>query len=340
MMKAVALVMMLGAFSMQTVGQTKAEQLQEIRKQYAAAKEKIAQNGKGGRSAKDIQIVMNRLEDEDVPLYETKTLKYFFDETTTDGVTKKHPYFVVEDWGLHGHLRYREVLVNPTTQQVVFCYMRGETDGGFVVESRYYYNAQGQCIEEKHNTPNSWTAADTEKANAEQYLKIFNMVNYNGYFSPLDADSQKPTTPKAARMKHIRATYAAAKEKIAQNAKKDMPDELCITIHDLGDEQPPRTSEITVNFDKDGCYFVSRRSQSMAMVGYDEFLFAPKTQNLIFSFSQGQEEGMTTEWRYYYDENGKCIETKSNSDETDGGFYDKRAAKDLQAIFRELTKDE
>ena len=26
--------------------------------------------------------------------------------------------------------------------------------------------------------------------------------------------------------------------------------------------------------------------------------------------------------------------------ETDGGFYDKRAAKDLQAIFRELTKDE
>ena len=74
--------------------------------------------------------------------------------------------------------------------------------------------------------------------------------------------------------------------------------------------------------------------------GYDELLFEPKSDDLIFSYSRGEEEGEVYEWRYYYDENGKCIETKSNSEETDEGFYDKRAAKDLQAIFRVLTSNE
>ena len=67
----------------------------------------------------------------------------------------------------------------------------------------------------------------------------------------------------------------------------------------------------------------------------------PTTQQVVFCYMRGETDGgVVVESRYYYDENGKCIETKSNSDETDGGFYDKRAAKDLQAIFRELTKDE
>ena len=40
-------------------------------------------------------------------------------------------------------------------------------------------------------------------------------------------------------------------------------------------------------------------------------------------------------------ENGDCIETKTNhTDETDDGFYDKRAAKDDQAIFEMLIGHE
>ena len=329
------------AFSVQAIGQTKVELLKDIRKQYATAKEKIAQNGKGGKSAKDMHIVLNSLSDEEIPLYETMTLKFFFDEIMSDGIAVKHPYFIVEDWSLHGHLRYREVLLDPKSQKVVFCYMRGETDGGFVVESRYYYNAQGMCFEEKHNTPNTWTTANSEKENAEGYLKIFNMVNYNGYFTPLDIDGEnKPTMPKTQRMKYIRTLYGAAKSKIAENNKKEMSDDLQITIHDQGDDRPPLTRNINIYFDNDGCYFISRRSKSMMSEGYDEYLFDPKTHDLVFSFTQGKEEGQVFEWRYYYDENGNCIETKSNSEETDGGFYDKRAAKDLLAIFCELTKEE
>jgi len=79
----------------------------------------------------------------------------------------------------------------------------------------------------------------------------------------------------------------------------------------------------------------------MMMEGYDEFLYEPKTKDLIFSYTRAAEEGQVYEWRYYYDENGDCIETKTtNTDETDDGFYDKRAAKDLQAIFDLLNGHE
>ena len=321
---------------------TKAERIKEIRSVYAQAKKKIDQNGKNGQSPKDMSIVFNRLEDEEIPLYDTETLNYYFDETSKDGgVATKRPYFITESWGNHGHIRYREILLNPKNQQVMFCYMRGETDVGFVVESRYYYNENGQCIEEKHNTPNSWTTADSEKENADYYLKIFNLINYDGYFTPLDTDAPKrPTTPKAERLKYIRAIYAQAKEKSAANDKKEMSDDLYITIHDLGVNQPPRTSETKVYFDNNGIYFINQSNKSMQLNGYSEYLFDPKTKELIFSYSRGAEEGEVYEWRYYFDENGKCIETKTNHpDEVDEGFYDKRAAKDWQAIFNILNDE-
>ena len=346
---------------------SKEERIKYIRKCYAEAKKKVDANGKNGKSPKDMQIIFNRLEDEEIPLYDTWSLNFYFDEKIVDGLaTKQPPYLIVENWGNHGHIRYREVLLDPKDNQVIFSYMRGETDGGFVVESRYYYDAQGQCIEEKHNTHNTWTMPETEKDNAEFYLKLFNMLTYNGYFTPLDLDSpKKPTTPKAAskqeewkpastsereqarpkvkaeRLKHIRALYALAKEKSAANDKAEMPNDLHITLHDLGDNQPPRTIETRIYFNNDGIYFINSHSTSMQMNGYNEYLFEPRTKNLIFSYSRGAEEGGVSEWRYYFDENGQCIETKTtNTDETDDGFYDKRAAKDWQAFFRTLINDD
>ena len=234
------------------------------------------------------------------------------------------------------------MLLDPKDYQVIFCYMKGETDAGFVVESRYYYDAKGQCIEQKHNTDNSWTMPETEKENAEYYMRLFNMVTCNGYFTPLDLDKpKKSTTPKAERLKHIRALYAQAKAKSAANDKAEMPNDLHITLHDLGDDQPPRTTKTRIYFDKDGIYFINQSSKSMQLDSYSEYLFEPKTKDLIFSYSRGGEEGQVYEWRYYFDENGDCIETKTNNtDETDGGFYDKRATNDYQAIFDLLNGHE
>ena len=320
---------------------TKAERIKEIRTLYSQSKKKIDQNGKNGRSRKDLHIVFNRLEDEDIPLYDTEELTYYFDESVTgEGNVTKRPYFIVENWGNHGHLRYREVLLNPKNQHVMFCYMKGETDAGFVVESRYYYDEKGRCVEEKHNTSNSWTSADSEMENAERYLKIFNMTTNNGSLRSKDSDiSKKPTIPKAERMKYIRATYAKAKERLAANDKNDMSDDLHVTLHDMGDDRPPRTLETKIYFDKDGIYFISQSNKSMSSDGYSEYLFEPKTENLIFSYTRGAEEGEVYEWRYYYDENGKCIETKTNNnDGADGGAGDKRVAKDWYAIFKTLSE--
>ncbi len=345
------LMLLIGSTTVQAQSH-KDTRLKEIRAAYAKAKEKIARNGKNGQSPKDMQIILNQLEDEEIVLYDMDEINYYFDETTEDNVEKKHPYFIVENWSNHGHTRYREVLIEPKSQQVIFCYMKGETDAGFVVESRYYYDANGACVEQKHNTDNSWTTEESEKKDAEFYLKIFNWINYNGYFVPLEPDCpQKPTTPKAERMKHIRATYAQAKEKVARNTQGDMPNELRITLHDRGDNWPPRTAVTNIYFEKKGeptfkndnpycCYLITRHDSAMNMDGYAEYLFAPTTHDLIFSYTKGSEEGETHEWRYYYDENGQCIETKSNSEETDDGFYDKRTARDLLHIFKTLINGE
>lgn len=338
-----SIIIVLACGSVALAQNTKEERIKYIRKCYAEAKKKVDANGKNGKSPKDMRIVINRVEDVDIPLYDMEQLDFFFEEKDVDGLaTKQPPYFIAENWSNHGHIRYREVLLDPNDHQVIFCYMRGETDAGFVVESRYYYDAEGRCIEEKHNTSNSWTMAETEKDNAEFYVRLFNKVNFNGYSTSLDLDTpKKSTTPKAERMKHIRSVYAQAKEKSAANDKKEMSDDLHITIHDLGDNMPPRTTNIRIYFDGDNIYFISHHHQSMSFDSYSEYLFEPKAKNLIFSYLRGTEEGQVYEWRYYYDENGDCIETKTNNpDEVDEGFYDKRAAKVFQAIFQALTEGE
>ena len=311
--------------------------IKEIRTAYSKAKNKIEQNGKGGKSPKDMRVVLNHLEDEDIPLYTEMSVDYYFDEFSDDGVSIKQPYFIVENWTCHGHLRYREILLNPKDQKVMFCFIKAETDGGFVVETRYYYDTNEKCIEAKHSTDNNWTTNGSEMEAARYYLKIFNMATYNGYFSPLEADStERSATPKTQRIAQIRSIYAQAKDKIAKNAKAEMPNDIHITIHDLGDDTPPRTTEIKMYFD-DACYFISQHSSSMSFDGYSEYLF--EGEYLIFSYTRGREEGNEYEWRYYFDEGGYCIETKSNSEDTDDGFYDKRAAKDFQAIFKALTSE-
>ena len=70
---------------------------------------------------------------------------------------------------------------------------------------------------------------------------------------------------------------------------------------------------------------------------YCEYLFDTKSHDLIFSYDRGCEEGEECEWRYYFDENRKCIEAKSEAEEIDYGFSDKVAAKDYIGTFQMLV---
>ena len=47
--------------------------ISEIRTAYSQAKKKVEQNGKGGKSPKDMKIILNHLTDENMPLYDEET---------------------------------------------------------------------------------------------------------------------------------------------------------------------------------------------------------------------------------------------------------------------------
>ena len=75
----------------------KENRVKEIRTAYAQAKKKIDMNGKGGKSRKDMHVELNQLIDEDIPLYDTEAIDFYFDETITNDIVTKHPYFIIEN---------------------------------------------------------------------------------------------------------------------------------------------------------------------------------------------------------------------------------------------------
>jgi len=86
-----SMIVVLACGSIALAQNTKEERMKYIRKCYADAKKKVDANGKNGKSPKDMRLIINRLEDEDVPLYDTEQLDFFFDEKIVDGLATKQP---------------------------------------------------------------------------------------------------------------------------------------------------------------------------------------------------------------------------------------------------------
>ena len=120
--------------SFQVQAQNQQEQLQHIRKMYADAKEQIAQNGKNGMAPLDVKVSISdgTQVDEDFFLDDETELTFYFNKyrvnAELDYPDASSCYFVVENWTSHGHLRYREILFDPNEGNLLFCYMRQETD--------------------------------------------------------------------------------------------------------------------------------------------------------------------------------------------------------------------
>ena len=51
-----------------------------------------------------------------------------------------------------------------------------------------------------------------------------------------------------------------------------------------------------------------------------------------------REEGEQYETRYYFDEKGRCIEVKSDEEETDYGYLSRHLANDLLFLFRAISQ--
>ena len=347
--------------SFQAQAQNKQEQIQYIRKVYAEAKEQIAQNGKNGMAPLDVKIMINdgTQVDEDFIINEETELTFYFNKyrvnADLDYPDASSCYFITENFEAHGHLRYREILFDPNEGNLLFCYSRQETDAGFVFENRYYYDNNGKLIDVKQKAggkdvepdADSQEASVHEKAQAQFYLDAFELLmNAKGGASE-PSRVKKPTTPKADRLTSIRNTYTQAKQKIANNDKSELPRDMTIVIRDQS-WGPPETTEMNFYFDEsvgpegfngNYCYFISnhRHHNNMGPDHYFEYLFTPLSHDLIFSYTNAREEGEKYEWRYYYDENGKCIEVKTEAEDEDGGAADKAQVQRYLKIFDMLV---
>ena len=320
----------------------KAERIKLIRSEYAKAKAKIEQNGKNGRSPKDLCVVVNDVTDEEAEVYDWTERTYYFEEKNVGNyLAVKQPYFIIEKWESHGHTLYHEMLINPKDSTLMFSYRKGETDGGFVVESRYYYDEKGKLIEEKQSTHNNWSSGDSEMEEAKYFIELFRMITTRDYLTPMEGQNQSsPIKAQPNRIKDIRNAYGQAKDQIVKDDKSDAKRSIHITMHDAGEEWPPQTTNTHIYFDTVGCYFISKHISSMAFDTYNEYLIEPKTSHLLFSYTRSREEGEQREWRNYFDERERCVEIKSDAEEIDYGYSDKQAARDLQLIFKKLTNPE
>ena len=330
------------------VAQNKADQVKHIRQVYAEAKQMAADNGKNGKAPLDMFILVNdgAVVDNDFELDDVTDLVYYFNKTKTrpetDFLDKAKCYLIIENWTSHGHTRYREFLFDPDKGNLLFVFMKGETDGGFIVETRYYYDDKGNVVDQKlksglegseltDQAPGSieWDSAQSEQESDEKHGKA---------------------TPKAERLAFIRKTYAEAKKWIEDDKKAELPRNIKVTIHDQTMENyAPETDEMNFYFsDMDNmysgltkhCYIIEDHRSSMYFNNYSEYLFDPNSHELIFSYSRSSEEGETREWRYYFDENRKCIEAKSNAEEIDYGHSDKIAVIQYLRVFEELLKND
>ena len=338
--------------------ESKEGQIKRIREVYAEAKEMVAANGKEGKAPQDMTITLNdgTEVDEDFIINEETELTYYFkrkNEPTSYIIDDTSIcYFMTESFSAHGHTRYRELLFDPKEGHLLFAYNRSETDAGYVIESRYYFDKTGKIIDQKHNPDDEEVLPELYKMfdgaeeldDAKKYLDVFDvMLNHKDVEW---AESNVKTTPKNDRMKMIRRTYSQAKDKVAKNEKSALPRDMHIVIQDqLAEDYPPTTKDMKFYFEtkstdesyNNHCYFISRKSQNMYFYEYAEYLLAPDSHKLIFSYTQAKEEGETYEFRYYFDENGKCIEEKiqcpEEIDEGDMGVEDKQQFTRYMKVF-------
>ena len=364
-------ILLIGSMTIQA--QTnKAEKVKNIRAAYAKAKEMIANNGKGGNPALDVHVsshLVNEV-DEDFNIDDDTNLDFYFVKkrkynSKEEMFTEENVcYFIVEKWGANGHTKYREMLFDSDSEKLIFAYMKSESHAGFVIETRYYYDSDGKLIDEKHKAGGKdikpedhsyGNAVDDYKA-SNHYLSVFReLMQPKGNYNAADSRATVAQT-KNERMKTIRADYAKTKELIE---KKKQDQSLSIVVHDQEEgDCPPVVTEINFSFNEwdDGqapmyrCYFISEHMHhnNMGYDQYSEILLNDKDQrfgdngkpaktiNPMFTYTCVHEEGEKYEWRYYFDENGRCIETKSNHEDTDSGKADKLKTRRLIHIFNAL----
>ena len=344
------IITLLCLLSISLQAQDKSQRIQEIRQRYADAKSAVAHNGKGGNPAKDMQISINAQLSIEHDIWNEEELFFYFDEhrlINSDGSFQscERPYFIIHKVFVHGHEIYAEYLIDPKSNMLMFSYSKSITDSGMSIEHRAYFDRQGQCIQTRHdNEIDDVTGTGEElKQTVGNYLRIFRAAIGEEIASVNIANGATSQLSKPAQMQHIRTQYAAAKDKIAKNTSTFYPYDVTITIHNQEEgDCPPTTDVIHLYGEKKNqdalsdihCYFASTNRVLMGFTNYNEYLYDPQSTLPIFAYTRSAEEGNQYEWRFYYDSQGQCIESKTDMEDGNDAVVAHQSAQAYRFLFR------
>ena len=335
LLMALCLIVSTMAMQAQSTSAKKAR-IDEIRKMYAEAKDK---------PAFDMQITVNDVVSRETDGPSKRELNYYFyneRQIAGEGDFFEMPvcYFVTEKWSAFGQQLYRELLFNTADGKLAFAYNHVKTPQGVVTDSRFYYN-DGQLIEQIHKSgkngqlkdiapddeDNIYTDSDNELQMAEELRSVFYYLTYADGGEDDDAQHQLKVTPKDQRMKQIREAYPKALKKTERSAKIKTPRDIKVVIHDQDEgDCPPTTKEINYWFENmtdpnsgdNICDFITQHYFFMGFDSQKQFLINPINNRLMFAYEVCKEQNEKMEWRYYFDENEKCIEVKKTNTEDEG----------------------
>ena len=128
-------------------------------------------------------------------------------------------------------------------------------------------------------------------------------------------------TPKQNQLELIRNEYAAAKKLVEKELKSnEVRHHLTIDMNNPLDADGEIDSSQLLDFfflpkgnTPRNCYFIIEKSTFNCNYTYRELLFDQSSGQLLFIFEHFETDGgMTFEIRYYFDNDGTCIEEKRN----------------------------
>lgn len=122
--------------------QNDSEVIKAVRVAYAAAKEKIKQDGEDAQSRGDAVVTMHY----NVPATGPRTTvaHCFFDLDTDEDGAHYYPYFITLKYNVAAREYYEEYLFSPESGKLCFAFIQQDTYGGTKNEERYYYDDLGK----------------------------------------------------------------------------------------------------------------------------------------------------------------------------------------------------
>lgn len=145
--------LILSLFITQTIiAQNTTQQVQEIRKMYADAKDRIAKNGKGNTPKRDMELVFNEQDYDNAPPRKEVVRYYYLQEVKKDANNEdkivNKLYFMTCKMTFGDIDIYSEWLCDTKTGQLVFAFTSTKFNDGTKAEARYYWK-DGELIDNK-----------------------------------------------------------------------------------------------------------------------------------------------------------------------------------------------